>query len=223
VRKDLVFDYSGQNLYISTSTGIIQTFNLSTLTFGTRYDLGGSLNGLDVARDNSFLVVAQNAYGIAEGAFQKVALTTGSVTNISYRRQGYDEGGAWDVTIGSNGLALVTTHCNLVPGYIPVRQIDLATNVMTIRQDTHGGGPLGTVVGDTQIHRSANGTGLFFMEGAWNFHTALYYKAGGTPCGSRGRRQTFRRVLLVLVSIEVVINSRFIRAWPRSLTNVGRE
>src|SRR3954468_12346908 len=57
--------------------GIVQTLNLSSLTFGTSYDLGGSLNGMDVARDNSFLLVAQDSIGPAQGSFQKVDLATG--------------------------------------------------------------------------------------------------------------------------------------------------
>ena len=83
-RRDVVFDFAGQNLYISNSTGIVQTFDLSTLTFGTSYSLGGSLNGLDIARDNSFLLVAQNATSGSQGMFHKVDLATGMVTNINY-------------------------------------------------------------------------------------------------------------------------------------------
>ena len=48
-RRDMVFDFGGHNLYISTSTGLIKTFNLSTLTFGRSYNLGGSLWGIDIA------------------------------------------------------------------------------------------------------------------------------------------------------------------------------
>ena len=43
-RRDLVFDLAGQNLYISTSTGLIKTFELSTFAFGRSYNLGGSLS-----------------------------------------------------------------------------------------------------------------------------------------------------------------------------------
>jgi hypothetical protein len=108
-RRDMVFDFSGQHLYISTSTGLVKTFNLATLTFGSSYNLGGSLNGLDIARDNSFLLVAQNSYGVSQGTFQRVNLASGMITNINYTRA-FQETGAWDVAIGSNGLALVTTQ-----------------------------------------------------------------------------------------------------------------
>lgn len=155
-RRDVVFDFAGQNLYISNSTGIVQTFNLSTLTFGTSYNVGGSLNGLDIARDDSFLLVAQNNTTGTEGTFHRVALPSGSVTNINYTRAS-GENGAWDVAIGSNGLAMVTTQFG-GSGTVPVRQIDLTTNAISIRTDR------GSVSQNTQIHRGADGTRLFFMQ-----------------------------------------------------------
>ena len=160
--RDLVFDFAGQNLYISNSTGVVQTWNLSTLTFGPSYDLGGSLNGLDIARDNSFLLVAQNATGASQGAFHRVDLATGSVTNINYTRE-FGEVGAWDAAIGSNGVALVTTRYG-GSGWTPLRQINLATNVIFTRSDSPGSGAGGWIRQDTQIHRSTDGTRFFFME-----------------------------------------------------------
>ena len=43
-RRGMVFDFSGQNLYYSTSTGLIKTFNLSTGSLARTYNLGGLLN-----------------------------------------------------------------------------------------------------------------------------------------------------------------------------------
>ncbi|MEY2489029.1 MAG: hypothetical protein QOC70_971, partial [Verrucomicrobiota bacterium] len=181
-RRDLVFDFSGQKLYISNSTGIVQTFNLSTLTFGTSYDLGGSLNGLDIARDNSFLLVAQNATSGSQGTFHKVDLATGSVTNINYTLA-FSETGAWDVAIGSNGLALVTTRFG-GSGWVPLRQINLTTNVISIRPDVPGSGGGGEVRQDTQIHRGADGTRLFFMEANTSEGPIFTYSATSNAFGS---------------------------------------
>src|SRR5206468_1526584 len=49
-------------------------------------------------------------------------------------------------------------------GWTPLRQIDLATNVISVRTDDPGSGGGGMVRQDTQIHRSADGTRFFFME-----------------------------------------------------------
>ena len=118
--RDMVFDFAGHNLYISTSTGLIKTFNLSTLAFGRSYNLGGSVNGIDIARDDSFILAAQDSVGISQGSFQRVNLATGAIRNINYTRE-FGEGGAWDVVIASNGLALVTTQVRNIrsSGYAP--------------------------------------------------------------------------------------------------------
>jgi hypothetical protein len=161
-RTGMVFDFAGQNLYIATITGVIKTFHLSTHTFGRTYNLGGALWGIDIARDDSFILAAQHYFGTSEGVFQRVDLATGTITNINYTRAA-GEGGGWYVAIGSNGLALASTQFD-GSGWTPLRQIDLGTNTSTIRTDPPASGSGGEVRGDTQIHRSADGTRLFFME-----------------------------------------------------------
>ncbi len=173
-RRDMVFDFAGQNLYISTSSGFIKTFNLSTLTFGTSYDLGGSLNGIDIARDNSFLLTAQNNVGISQGVFQRVDRATGTITNIPYTLD-IGEGGAWDVAIASNGLALVTTQYQ-GSGWTPLRQINLSTNAISIRTDAPGSNR-SELSAPAQIHRSADGTRFFFMEGNISSGPVFTYNA----------------------------------------------
>ena len=94
VRTGMVFDHAGQHLYIADGDGLIKTFNLSTRTFGRSYNLGGWLWGIDIAPDDSFILAAQDYIGISEGAFQRVDLATGTITNINYTRAA-GEGGGW--------------------------------------------------------------------------------------------------------------------------------
>ncbi|HJW38544.1 MAG TPA: NF038122 family metalloprotease [Candidatus Udaeobacter sp.] len=162
--RGMVFDFAGQNLYISTSTGLIKTFNLSTRSLVRTYNLGGSLNGIDIARDNSFILAAQNNFGTSQGKFQRVHLATGTITDINYPRES-TEGGGWDVAISSNGLALVTTQGDGGSSWTPLRQIDLNTNAITVRTDAPGSGFNHQLATSTLIHRSADGTRLSFMEG----------------------------------------------------------
>lgn len=165
-RTGMVFDFAGQNLYISTATGLIKTFNLSTHTFGRTYNLGGWVWGIDIARDDSFILAAQASVSGSQGTFQRVNLATGAITNIHYTRA-YPEIGGWDVAIGSNGLAMVTTQF-AGSGWTPLRQIDLSTNAITIRTDDPGSGAGGQVRGaseeGTKVYRSADGTRFLFME-----------------------------------------------------------
>jgi FG-GAP-like repeat len=163
VRTGMVFDHAGQNLYISDGDGLIKTFNLRTHTLQRNYNLGGWVWGIDIAPDDSFILAAQNSVGTSQGTFQRVNLATGTITNINYTFQWPLERGGWDVAIGSNGLALVTTQFS-GSGWIPLRQIDLSTNAITIRSDAPGSGLNGQVRGNSQIHRSADGTRLLVME-----------------------------------------------------------
>jgi hypothetical protein len=162
MRRDMIFDHAGNYLYISTSDGLIKTYNLSTGQVETAKDLGGSLNGLDISPDDSFLLVAQNDTGVAQGVFEKVDLSSGAITNINYTLA-FGETGAWDVAIASNGLAFGTTQFG-GSGWTPLRQIDLTTNQATIRTDAPGSGGGGMVRQNTAIYRSADRTRLYFLE-----------------------------------------------------------
>ena len=120
--RGMVFDYTGQYLYLATSTGLVDPYNLSTGIIEMPFNLGGSLNGIDIARNGSFLLIAQGTAGISQGTFYKLDLSSSAVTNINYTKAS-GETGAWDVAIASNGLALVTTQFG-GSGWTPLRQID---------------------------------------------------------------------------------------------------
>ena len=98
------------------------------------------------------------------------------ITNINYTRA-FGEGGAWDVAIALNGLALLTTQYQ-GSGYTPLRQIDLATNAITTRGDAPG-----IIWVPTQIHRSADGTRFFLMEGNISSGRVFTYSATSNTFG----------------------------------------
>ncbi len=154
-RRDMVFDHSGQFLYLSTLTGLIERYNLATHQIDEVFNIGGLLNGLDIASDDSFLLVAQGIPGVAQGAVHRLDLSDGSLKNINYPLKTGPESsdGAWDVAICSNGLALFTTGQNTF-----IRQIDLASDAVSPRNDGR------TIVGNTQVARSADGKRLYFLQ-----------------------------------------------------------
>ena len=186
---DMVFDFAGQRLYISTSDGFVERYNISTGQLETPFNLGGSLNGIDIARNNSFLLVAQNAVGVSQGTVHKVNSSTGAVTNINYTR-GFSESGAWDVAIASNGLAFVTTNFD-GSGWTPLHQINLATNAITVRSDAPGSGGGGEVRGSSAIHRSADGTRLYFLEGDISSGPVFTYSAVSDTFGPNAETDAF--------------------------------
>jgi hypothetical protein len=156
--RDMVFDHSSRYLYVTTTAGFVLRFNVSTTALEATYDVGGWLYGMDIAPDDSFVIVAQAYPGIAQGAFQKLDLVTGKITNLNYPRTGLSERGAYDVAIASNGRAFGTTTGDSVP----LREIDLSTNAISVR--TSPASHWGDMSASGQIQRSADGSRLYFLE-----------------------------------------------------------
>jgi len=163
---NMVFDHAGTRLYINTIFGQVWPYNLITGILEAPFDLGGSLTGMDIAPDDSFLLVAQHYRGVKQAMFQKIDLNSRVLTNLNYRVEylGFDVpdgGGAWDVAIGSEGLALATSFGS---SWLSLLQIDPAANTVSVRTDAPASGFGGTVTGKTIIHRSADGKRLLLLE-----------------------------------------------------------
>ena len=188
-RRGMVFDHAGNHLYIATSSGTVQAYNLSTNQFDNTYTIGSSLNGIDIASDDSFLLAAENSVGISQGTFYRLSLPSGTVTNVNYTRAS-NEGGAWDVAIGSNGLALVTTQFQ-GSGWVPLRQINLANNSVSVRSDAPGSGGGGQVRQNTKIERSADGTRLYLLESNISNGPLFTYSAVTNSFSSAIQSDTF--------------------------------
>jgi hypothetical protein len=162
-RRDLVFDPARDMLYITTSSGQIQRYDVGNQTLLTPWQVGTSLNGADVTPDGNDLLVTESQMIGSQGVLHDVDLNTGNVTNITYN-PAFGEGGTWDVAVTSNNTALFST-VYLGSGWVPFRQLDLATGSVAIRTDAPGSGFGGQVRGDTFISRAADGSTLFMEEG----------------------------------------------------------
>ena len=174
-RRDMVFDHAGRYLYITTTDGFVRPYNLATGQLETGFNIGGSLNGVDIAPDDSCLLIAQSNTSGSQGTFHRLDLPTGTVTNINYVRAG-GEAGAWKVAIGSQGIALVTTRYS-GSGWVPLRQIDLSTNAIATRTDDPGSGPSGAVRQDTQVLRNADGSRMYLLESNYSLGPVFTYSA----------------------------------------------
>ena len=154
-RRDHVYDSTRDILYISTSRGTIERYDVGSDSFLSAFSVSGtSFSGIDIARDDSFVYVADASQGGTQGVFRKFDTATGARTNLFYNQSG-GEGEAWDVAVTSAGHAITTTEYN-GSGWIPMRQLDLASDtysdgIRSVRQRTH-------------LHRSADGSTIFFLE-----------------------------------------------------------
>jgi hypothetical protein len=160
-RRDMVFDHAGRYLYITTSDGWVRAYNLLTGQLEPGFYLGGSPIGADISADDSFLLVTEGGASGSQGTLHKLNLTTGAVTNINYPLS-FLETGSYAVAIGSNGLAFFTTLCNGDGGTF-LRQVDLATNTVTVRTDVPSASGDHTVASPMRIHRNADGSRLLFL------------------------------------------------------------
>jgi hypothetical protein len=121
---------------------------------------------VDIAPDDSFLLIAEANTGLGRGIVHKLDLSSGIVTQLAYptERVSY-ENGTWDIAIGSNGIAMFTTVLGVsgYSGQVPLRQLDLTTLGITIRADAPGS-YFNMVEGNTIIDRSADRTRLLLRE-----------------------------------------------------------
>src|SRR5262249_11235361 len=124
-RRDTVFDPSRWLLYITTSDGLIQRWDVNTQTLLAPFKVGASLYGADITPDGQFLYVSEGVRGATQGMIHKVNLDDGSVTNLTYDLSSY-EGGTFDVAVANNGKAFFTSNFE-GSGPLPFRQIDLNT------------------------------------------------------------------------------------------------
>ena len=169
-RRDVVFDHSGNYLYISTTDGLVRRYNIPAGQFDASYQLGGSVAGLDIPPDDTFLLVAQGTPTGSLGRIQRIDLSSGAITNITYSGPG-----SWDVAIASNNRAFFTANDNAL------RQIDLATNTVSVRTDAAGTGA------KAMITRNASATRLYLLEDI-NTERVYTYDAATNTFGRNARR-----------------------------------
>ncbi len=155
--SDLVYDPTRNVLWITTSIGTVQPYDVATETLLAPFQVGNLLKGADITPDGSSLYIADEEWGATQGWFHQLNLNTGAVTNIPYWFSSY-ELGSWDVAIANNGIALATTEGN---GWLPLRQINTATDALSIRTDEPGG----TVQPDTDIAHGPDRGLLDLTEG----------------------------------------------------------
>ena len=160
--QDMVFDPTRELLYITTDDGKVERFDLKTQSLLSRIHVGDVLNGADITPDGTQLVVAEDVSGQDQGFVHLVDLTDNTVSTVAYTLD-FGEIGAWDIAVGSNGSAFVTTDYG-GSGWTSLRELDLTTGTFTARTDSLGSGFGGEVRQNTRIQRSADRSLLLFTE-----------------------------------------------------------
>lgn len=160
-RRGHVYSPSRRILFISTSGGLIERYDVVQGILLPPFVVGNSLNGLDLTPEEDRLYVTENQIGTTEGFVYRVDPDSGDVKTLSYDLA-FFESGSWDVGIANNGLGFVSTRF-AGSGWVPFRELDLATDTLTPRTDTKGSSG-SQVRQDTHINRGAGRNLLFMTE-----------------------------------------------------------
>jgi hypothetical protein len=160
--RDLVYDATRNQLDITTSTGVVQRYDIGSQSLLAPLTVGTSLNGADITSDGSALYVTEGQTANGQGVLHRADLTSGAVTDLPYNLA-FAEGGSFDIALGSAGKGLFDGRFN-GSGWVPLRQVDLNTNNLSIRTDDPGSGFGGQIRQNTTIHRSADRSLFIFTE-----------------------------------------------------------
>jgi sugar lactone lactonase YvrE len=124
---DLIFDSSRQLVYMPTSGGLLQRFDIHSGRFLAPFNVNGTQG--DISPDNQNLYLTGPTVG-SNGSLLKVNLDTGLTTSIDIPLVS-GESPLYDFAIASNGLGVLTVFAQ--NGNTFVRTIDLATGAVVNR------------------------------------------------------------------------------------------
>ncbi len=180
--RDLVYDPLRRLLDI-TSGGSVLQWNPGTQALSTLANVGGMLNGADISPDGSTLYFAWQQSPNSNGLLFSMNLNTGQLAPLNYSPVS-GEGAPWDVALASNGNGLFDSMATSTRG-VPVRQVTLGSNAVTIRSDDPGSLGGGRIQGSTLIHRSADRSFLLFTEAGNTSGPVFTYNAATNTFGPR--------------------------------------
>lgn len=172
-RRDHVYDPSRQLLYITTTDGNVERYDVIAQSLLSPYAVGTSLTGVDITPDNAFLYVGEDEVSETQGFIRKVDLTNGAVSTIPYDRDS-NEGGVWMLKIGSQGKALFTISGS---GWSPLKELVLSNDSINFRDDVPGSGIFGEVSDSAMISRGSDRSFFFFAETAGGPGQTFFYDA----------------------------------------------
>jgi len=151
--RDHAYDSDRGLLYITNTNGQILRYDLDAQNFLTPFNVGVSLNGIDITTDGAFAYVAESQTGATQGFIRKVNLDTGTHVNLAYTRA-FGESGAYDVATAGSKVFFTTRYSG--SGWTPMRAIDTSDDSM---QEV-----VSRVRQNTNLSAAADGSKVFFTE-----------------------------------------------------------
>lgn len=148
-----VYDPHRNLLYISTTDGTIERWDVATEQLLSPFAVGLNLSGIDITQDGQFAYVGEATAGATSGFVRKVNLNDGTKTNISYNLSSLERG-VHELAITSNGKVFFTTTF-AGSGWTPLHELDIASGNLSSRRQVRQ---------STGIARGFDRSLLFFQE-----------------------------------------------------------
>ena len=130
-RASFAYDESREALWILEAPSMLWHYDLTTRQMIGNWDLGEKLSRIDIASDGSFALITGPDVVAAKASVLRIDLTTKAVTKLEYAVGG-GEVNSFDIAIFDQGFALFSGKFS-GSGWVPIRQLDLATNAITTR------------------------------------------------------------------------------------------
>ena len=125
--NELIMD-GPRNILYSSDFNTIRRYNVQTQTLLAPIAAGGTVTGFDITPDGNFIYAAGT-----KGVIKKISVSTGAITNVTFTPE-FGETATWDLGISGTRAFFSSDGSST-----PFRQIDLATDAITVRSDYNFG------------------------------------------------------------------------------------
>jgi hypothetical protein len=172
-RRTHIYDDVRNVLYISTTTGSIERYELTTRSFLQPLSIGGDPGTLELSIDNSFLFVTDWLYDRTRLRLNQVNLHTGEIevfhTSPVSPIPGLEplESRFFDIAIGTQGIGLITSDfLGDSAIHTPLRSFDSFTKAFSIRTDLpfYPNLPFAALSDGTQLYRNVERDTFLILE-----------------------------------------------------------
>lgn len=187
---DTIYDPVRQRLYVVSSHGTIQRYDVATQTLLSPIVLipqgeAGTLGSGDITPDGKYLYIPRQDDAGGRALIYKINLSNNAIAELTFSAAS-GESGPVNLKIAANGIGLISTReANFSP---TLRQIDIATDAITLRDDlpslsAYFGAPFSINRGEDRsvlvLEQSLGSDSFFTYDASTNSFSSAHAGVGG--------------------------------------------
>ena len=188
-RTDHIYDPTSGVLYTTTSTGDVHRYHVDLQQELPSFHVGVDLSAIDVGPSGEFLYVGEAVQGMRGSLVRKVDAATGRVV-ANYTIGGDAIESIWDIKVLSNDKAWIATEY-AGSGWVPLRELDLATGEVTVKPVPPGSGFGGTIREQTWLYVTPQRDRVFATEGNISLANVYSYDVASDVFDAETQLATF--------------------------------